>query len=157
MEPWKSRKTELFVYYVGKKISSGAFPPRELVPPPSRSLFIFGLLAALINEDSPFPPSSWAGLTFKTTNNGAESFHRHFGDLFGYLHTKPNIWEFLRTIRLYNELKDTKIVSKKTVKETTDFWTIHIEEYVNKKISAVKLLDKLSIKCQPKMSLKKNR
>ena len=110
-----------------------------------------------INEDSPFPPSSWAGLTFKTTNNGAESFHRHFGDLFGYLHTKPNIWEFLRTIRLYNELKDTKIVSKKTVKETTDFWTIHIEEYINKKINAVKLLDKLSIKCQPKMSLKKNR
>ena len=30
-----------------KKISSGVLPPRKLVPPPSRSLFIFGLLAAL--------------------------------------------------------------------------------------------------------------
>ena len=55
-----------------------------------------------IKDDSPFSPSSWAGLKFKTTNNGAKSFHRHFGDLFNYLYTKPGIWEFLRTMAIYN-------------------------------------------------------
>ena len=34
-----------------------------------------------------FWPAMWAGLDSfgKSTNNGAEAFHRHFGDLFGYL------------------------------------------------------------------------
>ena len=103
-----------------------------------------------IEHQSQFPPSSWAGLTFKTTNNGAESFHRHFGDLFGYLRTKPNIWEFLRTLSVYNQLKDTKIISSKATKEIKDFWTIHVKDFESKKISAIRLLDNLSHKSQPK-------
>ena len=42
------------------------------------------------------PPSSWAGLTFKTTNNGAESFHRHFvtcSDIYEQNLTFGNLWE----------------------------------------------------------------
>ena len=116
------------------------------------------LRAYYIKNDSPFPPSSWAGLKFKTTNNGAESFHRHFGDLFGYLHSKPDIWEFLRTMAIYNVVyKDTKIESKeKKSKKTSDFWSTPIKQYKDKEISVVKLLDSLSNRCQPKItSLKK--
>ena len=40
------------MYNVGTKISLGASPPQKLLPPPSRSLFIFGLLAALLDMDS---------------------------------------------------------------------------------------------------------
>ena len=103
-----------------------------------------------ILKDSAFPPTSWAGLAFKTSNNGAESFHRHFGDLFGYLHSKPVIWQFLRTMAIYNELKDTKINSVKEVKPDNDFWSVPIEKFRQKNISVVKLLDILSTKCQPK-------
>ena len=99
-----------------------------------------------IKDDSPFSPSYWAGLKFKTTNNGAESFHRHFGDLFGYLHTKPDIWELLRTMAVYNVVyKDTKINSKeKKSKKISDFWSTPIEQCKDKEISIVKFFDSLS-------------
>ena len=112
--------------------------------------FVEYLRKYYIQKDSAFPPTSWAGLTFKTSNNGAESFHRHFGDLFGYLHSKPDIWEFLRTMCIYNELKDTKLNSIKEIKPDNDFWSVPIEKFRQKHISVVKLLDTLSIKCQPK-------
>ena len=54
---------------------------------------------------------------------------------------------------VYNVLKDTKIISNKTLKETRDYWTVHIKDYVKKKISVVKLLDKLSTKSQPKTTI----
>ena len=63
---------------------------------------------------------------------------------------KPDIWQFLRTMAIYNELKDTKINSVKEVKPDNDFWSVPIEKFRQKHISVVKLLDTLSIKCQPK-------
>ena len=51
-----------------------------------------------------FRPSMWAGLDSigKSTNNGEESFHRHFGDLFGYLRCKPTLPHFLRNVEKYS-------------------------------------------------------
>ena len=126
----------------------------RLAKPDKATPFADYLRKSYIIDDSPFPSSTWAGLTGKRTNNGAESFNRHFGDLFGYLHTKPNIWQFCRTMKLYNIIKDTKMVSSKTLKEISDFWTVNIDAYVSKKISVIKLLDKLSLKCQPKTKSK---
>ena len=54
----------------------------------------------------------------KATNNGAEAFHRHFGDLFGYLRCKPSLFHFLRIISRVNTLKDIKLRStQKTVSQ----------------------------------------
>ena len=51
---------------------------------------------------------------------------------------------------MYNQLKDTKIISSKATKEIKDFWTIHVKDFESKKISAIRLLDNLSHKSQPK-------
>ena len=45
-----------------------------------------------------FSPQMWAGIKGKTTNNGAEAFHRAFGDIFGYIGSKPNIGHFFEKI-----------------------------------------------------------
>ena len=62
-----------------------------------------------------FKPEMWAGLDAigKSTNNGAESFHRHLGDLFGYLRCKPSLPHFLRNMAKYNAYKDMKLISFK--------------------------------------------
>ena len=72
------------------------------------------------NEDALFPAEMWAGLTGKTTNNGAEAFHRHCSDLFGYLKTEPGIWHFLRNMEHFNIKKDISIRSKKLSKKLLD-------------------------------------
>ena len=102
-----------------------------------------------ILNNSLFPPSQWAGIEDHTINNGAEAFHRHFGDMFGHSY-KPNIWQFLRILKKYNQHKSVKINSNKTVKPKDNFWSQPIREYVGKKLSINKMLDILSIKGQPK-------
>ena len=81
-----------------------------------------------MRQDSLFPPTRWAGLQNqgKKTNNGAEAFHRHFGDLFGYTKAKPDIWHYLRNLERFNKLKDTKIRSEKAEKAVNDYWTATI-------------------------------
>ena len=98
-----------------------------------------------------FPPHRWAGLPDKTTNNGAEAFHRHFGDLFGYLKAKPGIWHFLRNLQRFNRLKSIKMRSQKSVKVTTDFWSEAIKNFHDNDITITRLLDILSRKKQPKI------
>ena len=64
----------------------------------------------------------WASLItqpFTPTNNGAEAFHRHFGDLFGYLKSNPNIFHFIKTIKEYQSHKKIKLNSVKTLPEST--------------------------------------
>ena len=61
-----------------------------------------------LKDDSHFPPNMWASLLtqdFVSTNNGAEAFHRHFGDLFGYLKSNPDIFYFLYIMKEYQSLK----------------------------------------------------
>ena len=72
--------------------------------------FILYLETYYIFSHSVYPPSFWAGLgttTFKTTNNGAESFHRMLGSLFNHSH--PNIYDFLETwslmVKDYSKIK----------------------------------------------------
>ena len=65
--------------------------------------FISYLEDNYVNPNSSFPPENWAGLSTtecKTTNNGAESFHLHFGQMFGSAH--PNIYAFLRNWYLWS-------------------------------------------------------
>ena len=69
-----------------------------------------------LQPDSPFPPSMWASLiteSYTPTNNGAEAFHRHFGDLFGYLKSNPNIFNFIKTLEEYKSFKKVKLNSVK--------------------------------------------
>ena len=110
------------------------------------------LIKRYLKSDSQFPPTRWAGLqaTGKKTNNGAEAFHRHFGDLFGYTKSKPDIWHFLRNMERFNKIKDTKIRSEKAEKPVINFWTPLIKNYKLKRLSSNKLLDSLSLKNQPK-------
>ena len=101
---------------------------------------------------SKFPPRMWAGLKGKTTNNGAEAFHRAFGDLFGYLRSKPGIWHFLRNMKRFNT-KSIKMRSKKKVAPVGHNIDEHIESFKSRKTRVGTLLHKLSIKNQPKTRL----
>ena len=100
-----------------------------------------------------FRPSMWAGLDSigKSTNNGEESFHRHFGDLFGYLRCKPTLPHFLRNVEKYNTYKDIKLRSSKagTVysREVEDQMSL----FDRKRINVRTLLYRLSKKNQPKV------
>ena len=78
-------------------------------PTPQISEFIDYLNAHYVGPDALCPPSMWAGTSARLTNNGAEAFHRHFGDLFGYLRANPTVWHFLRNLRIFNVLKDVKL------------------------------------------------
>ena len=72
-----------------------------------------------LKDDSHFPPNMWASLLtqdFVSTNNGAEAFHRHFGDLFGYLKSNPDIFYFLYIMKEYQSLKKIKLNSSKPIK-----------------------------------------
>ena len=83
----------------------------ELMPSAPEEVIQFAdyLLETYVQPASTFPPSMWAGLAtcgLKTTNNGCESFHRHFGDLFRS--PNPNIFDFLehlKEIHTYNSIK----------------------------------------------------
>ena len=138
--------------------------PPELVDPVFKNSILRGscsgkmrdfqkyIYSTYIKQDSQFPPTRWAGLQTqgKKTNNGAEAFHRHFGDLFGYTRAKPDIWHFLRNMDRFNKLKDTKLRSNKPEKPVVDFWSPFIYMYRSKRLSSLKLLDSLSKKNQPK-------
>ena len=80
-----------------------------------------------------FPPVMWAGLEGRTTNNGAEAFHRHFCDLFGYLKSKPVIWHFLRNVEKFNNIKDVKIKSTRPLPADEDSVREVILSYQRKK------------------------
>ena len=107
------------------------------------------------NDDSTLPVEMWAGLDGCATNNGAEAFHRHFGDLFGYLKTKPGIWHFLRNLKHFNIRKDIKIRSKKLSKRYLDNTNDIVLSYLRKEINVTTLLKKLSMKSKPKCALRR--
>ena len=99
-----------------------------------------------------FKPSMWAGLDAdgKATNNGAEAFHRHFGDLFGYLRCKPSLFHFLRNVKRYNTLKDIKLRSSRPNMIKASDVENQMALFKNKRINARTLLYRLSKKNQPK-------
>ena len=104
-------------------------------------------------ETSTFVPSLWAGLDSngKATNNGAEAFHRHFGDLFGYLRCKPSLFHFLRIISRVNTLKDIKLRStQKTVSQRNCDKDVQL--FKSKRINVKTLLSRLSMKNLPKVN-----
>ena len=122
-------------------------------PTPQISEFIDYLNAHYVGPDALCPPSMWAGTSARLTNNGAEAFHRHFGDLFGYLRANPTVWHFLRNLRIFNVLKDVKLRSfqpepapKTTEAEVTEQLTLHHQHQLTSRA----LLYKLSKKNQPK-------
>ena len=95
----------------------------------------------------------WAGIKGKKTNNGAEAFHRAFGDLFGYLRSKPDIWHFLRNMKRFNTIKSIKMRSKKKATPVYHNQDEHIEAFKKNKTRVGTLLHKLAIKNQPKIRL----
>ena len=100
-----------------------------------------------------FKPEMWAGLDAigKSTNNGAESFHRHFGDLFGYLRCKPSLPHFLRNMAKYNAYKDMKLISFKPSSVNCNEAQGQFSLYQRKRINVRTLLYRLSKKIQPKL------
>ena len=100
-----------------------------------------------------FKPEMWAGLDAigKSTNNGAESFHRHFGDLFGYLRCKPSLPHFLRNMTKYNAYKDMKLISFKPSRVICNEAQGQFSLYQRKRINVRTLLYRLSKKNQPKL------
>ena len=95
----------------------------------------------------------WAGLDSigKSTNNGEESFHRHFGDLFGYLRCKPTLPHFLRNVEKYNTYKDIKLRSSKA----GTVYSCEVEDQMSlfdrKRFNVRTLLYRLSKKNKPKV------
>ena len=97
----------------------------------------------------------WAGLDAigKSTNNGAESFHRHFGDLFGYLRCKPSLPHFLRNMAKYNAYKDMKLISFKPSSVNCNEAQGQFSLYQRKRINVRTLLYRLSKKINQNWNL----
>ena len=67
----------------------------------------------------------WASLItqpFTPTNNGAEAFHRQFGDLFGYLKSHPNMFHFIKIIEEYQSQKQFKLNSVRLSRHIAFYW-----------------------------------
>lgn len=118
--------------------------------------FIQYLKTNYIGPLAVFTPSMWSGAGDRVTNNGAEAFHRHFGDLFGYLRCNPTVWHFLRNLKILNVLKDVKLRSSRAEADSNSATEVahHLELYNTKKITSRALLYTLCKKNQPK--IKKN-
>ena len=95
----------------------------------------------------------WAGLDTlgKSTNNGAESFHRYFGDLFGYLRCRPSLPHFLRNMTKYNTYKDMKLLSFKPGIVNSNKAEAQFSAYQRNRINVRTSLYRLSKKNQPKL------
>ena len=46
-----------------------------------------------------------------------QTFHRHFGDLFGYLKSNPNTFHFIKTLEEYQSFKKVKLDPVKNLPE----------------------------------------
>ena len=108
-----------------------------------------------IKSLSNFEISMWADIDGPSTNNGAESFHRHFGDLFGYLKSKPTIWHFLRNMGTFNVIKSIKMSSQKKVRVLSNDNNKVILAYLRKKCHVSTLLGQLSLRNLPKCALRR--
>ena len=68
---------------------------------------------------SNFPPRTWAGLIDKAdirySNNGLESFHSHFKNVFMGKNKSPNIFELLHALDHFNTLNIVKLQSEKSL------------------------------------------
>ena len=126
-------------------------------PTVKMNAFINYLHDQYVTPGAHYPPIMWAGIKVKCTNNGAEAFHRHFGDLFGYLKCKPGIWHFLRNMRKFNVLKSVKMNSNREERPKNSETESHIKCYKNRKINVTTLLKRLAMKNQPKINLMKKR
>ena len=106
-----------------------------------------------VSDTATFRPQLWAGLDAngKATNNGAEAFHRHFGDLFGYLRCKPNLPHFLRIMARYNTHKDIKLRSERQVHVKETNVNRELSLFKRKLINVRTLLYRLSMKNLPKI------
>ena len=110
-----------------------------------------------ISQKALFEPSMWADIEGPKTNNCAEAFHRHFGDLFGYLKTKPPIWQFLRNLSVFNKMKSIKMNSSNVRRINSDESYSIICEFLKKKINVSTMLTKLSFRNKPKCVLRRKK
>ena len=110
-----------------------------------------------ISKAATFQPSLWADLEGPRTNNGAESFHRHFGDLFGYLKSKPPIWNFLRNVKNFNTIKTIKMASNKLRRITPGQTNNIVLSFLQKRTNVSTMLRVLSFTNQPKCILRRKR
>ena len=108
-----------------------------------------------IRSNSLFPPTMWAGLQGKATNNGAEAFHRVFGDLFGYIICKPGIWHFLRNMNRFNIIKNVKMKSVKMTICVADTAEHTVGMYLRRQLTVTQLMQKLSAQNFLKCHLRK--
>ena len=127
------------------------------VPGDKVTAFMEYILTTYVERNSNFPPTMWAGLEGNATNNGPESFHRVFGDLFGYLKCKPGIWHFLRNMNRFNIIKNIKMISKKQLKSNTNEAEKIILKFMQKKFNVTKMMQQLSALNQPKCRLRRTR
>ena len=83
-----------------------------------------------IKSNGLFPPKTWAGLVEKEdiryTNNGAESFHKHFNSMFSS-NQRPHILKFLEVMAEIDSLRILKLQSCKTLQKNafSDFKQEH--------------------------------
>ena len=112
------------------------------------------MFAVYIGASATFPITMWADLEGPRTNNGAESFHRHFGDLFGYLKSIPSIWHFLRNMAQWNVIKSIKMNSEKTRKTEENNLSHAILNYLRNNDTEATLGD-LSLRNMPKCVLRR--
>ena len=99
-----------------------------------------------IKSCAQYPPALWADLLGTATNNGAESFHRNFGDMFGYLKCKPSIWYFLSNMAFYNVSKALKTKSYKQVKCPSSDHYMLVRSYHGNEINVTSLLRQIFMK-----------
>ena len=98
---------------------------------------------------SNFPPRTWAGLIDKAdirySNNGLESIHSHFKNVFMGKNKSPNIFELLHALDHFNTLNIVKLQSEKSLPPChfSSFKDEH-NKLLNKEISISQFLKTVS-------------
>lgn len=99
-----------------------------------------------------FPPNMWADCIdseVPTTTNGCESFHKHFGDLFGSANTKPDIYRFLENLSDKLVFSEIKFKSRKPVTKMEHRHSDVLKRLRNNEISISELLRCVAKNVQP--------
>ena len=96
-----------------------SFATHVLTAPAACKPFVDYLERYYVKPNSQFPPSMWAGLATSSdpaTNNGIESYHNHFGNMFSSAH--PNIRSFMSNLEMSQFETSLKTRGKQILKNS---------------------------------------
>ena len=135
-----------------------SFATHVLTAPAACKPFVDYLERYYVKPNSQFPPSMWAGLATSSdpaTNNGIESYHNHFGNMFSSAH--PNIRSFMSNLEMSQFETSLKTRGKQIKKTVKDYTSSH-KQLKDNVITVTEFLHSVSkFNLPPSSSLRKKK